>query len=139
MKRLTVLFGTDNSRLIDVLDEMADLPEKPTSREFPENGAAFGPRTQKDRLSVAYGLVDQSKYRPMVVCTQDDIIFTTIRVAIHQNRISADDVEFRWYNGNDEPLILQVNQDGRLNNWPAGFFDVMEQLLSILLGPKPIG
>lgn len=137
MKRLTVLFGTDNSRLIDVLDEMANLPEKPTTREFPENGAAFGPRTQQDRKNIAYNIVDQSKSGPVVICTQDEIIFTTIRVAIHQCRITADEVEFRWYDDKREPLILQVDQYGRVDNWPTGFFDVMEQLLSILLGPKP--
>ena len=141
MKRLTILLGDDNNRLVDLMDEIGKVPydgiNKPHMVEFPERDAFMDPRPQHDRKHVAYNWVDQSKKGPIVICTQDEVIFTAIRVAIHQQRITTDEVEFRWHSGKHEPLILQVDQYGRVNNWPAGFFDTMEHLLSILLGPKP--
>lgn len=153
MKRLTVLFGTNNERLLDLLQEI--VPAEPPSLEkiwppivfeFPENtrpqgsrrigSSSLEPRTQQERKNFAFDIVEQSKHRPVIMCTQDEIIFTAIRVAIHQGKISADEVEFRWYDGQDEVVMMPVDSGGRMGEWPPGFFNVIEQLLSILLGPR---
>lgn len=133
MKRLTVLLGDSNTRLLEEMDQIS----KATMFEFPENDAYKEPLTQHDRRVWISNMVDQSKYCPVVICTQDEIIFTAIRVAIHQNKITPEEVELRWYTNNEPPVILQVDKYGRLNYEPQGLFDTMEQLLCILLEPKP--
>ena len=73
----------------------------------------------------------QAKYRkPIVWCTQSDIVFTTIRLAIKNKIISSDEVELRWYDSTKQDFqVLTIDQDGRLPIWPHGFFTLMSDLL----------
>ena len=66
-----------------------------------------------------------------------------IRVAAHENLIQAEDVRFYYFswNADDKTGATQVesivmNQDGRIDKWPKGFFDELDRSLEILLSPR---
>ena len=68
-----------------------------------------------------------------------------VRVAVHQNKLLAEQVRFfyfRW-NPDDKTGATQVQEiimdsEGRIGSWPAGFFDEIDRSLEILLTPKTL-
>ena len=66
-----------------------------------------------------------------------------IRVAAHQNLLKAEDVRFFYFSWNSEKQsggtqveTILMNQDGRIDKWPRGFFDELDHSLEILLTPR---
>lgn len=72
-----------------------------------------------------------------VICTHSELVFTAIRVAIHEERLNHEDVEFRYYEFDDGSYeSLRPDTDGRLTHWPAKMFREQDNLLCKLLAPK---
>jgi predicted ATPase len=79
----------------------------------------------------------------IIVESHSDHIMNGIRVAAHENLLKAEDVRFYYFCWNSEDLTgatqvesIVMNQDGRIDKWPKGFFDELDHSLEILLSPR---
>lgn len=72
-----------------------------------------------------------------VICTQSELVFTAIRVAIHEEKLNHEEVEFRYYEFDDGSYeLIKPDIDGRLAHWPTNMFREQDHLLCKLLAPK---
>lgn len=144
MKKLILCTGTDNRLLfatvaISNLDFWGDYLDpnqwSDTVEIFPEiKSDGFEVRTQREQYKVGFDLVDRcAQGETHVIITHSDHIFNAIRVAIKHKIISHEDVEFRFYVPNHDVVVIHPDADGRIENWPRGFFDLLEEELSQLL------
>jgi predicted ATPase len=64
----------------------------------------------------------------VVIETHSDHILNGVRLAMAEERtVSAEDVLVHFFGREDgQPLPIDLNQRGRLTQWPAGFFDQIE-------------
>lgn len=79
----------------------------------------------------------------IILETHSDHVMNGVRVAVHEGLISPDAAAFlyfRWDPKSEEgtPTVRRVSmdRDGRVEDWPEGFFDEMDHSLEILLTPK---
>jgi predicted ATPase len=75
----------------------------------------------------------------VLIETYSDHVLNGIRLAVHAKKIPSEDVALyhsQWKSGGKSPLLslLNVDENGRLPQWPEGFFDEMERSLDKLLG-----
>lgn len=76
------------------------------------------------------GTVDHPQY----VFSNNDMFFYGVRLAVKDGNIKAEDIEFLLYRkGSSRPVIIHIEQDGRFQNWPEGFFDAYDKALSAML------
>jgi predicted ATPase len=80
----------------------------------------------------------------MILETHSDHIVNGVRVAVHAGQIPPEDVSILFFGGpTAEPgkvfSHIRVNRQGRLDDWPAGFFDETDNLLDRLLAPVDTG
>ena len=75
-------------------------------------------------MFAAYQLIDTVER----IDTSTENVVYAVRVLVKENRLSDVVVEF---NGE---LIGKIDQDGRIDNWPAGFCDTVEGFLASLFG-----
>ena len=72
--------------------------------------------------------------------THSDHFMDGVRIAVRNGLIQPEDVAFHYFARDGGRTVVsspQVGADGRLSEWPAGFFDQHEDNLIKLLGPKP--
>jgi hypothetical protein len=71
---------------------------------------------------------------PQYIFTNNDLFFYGLRLAVKDGNIKADDIEFLFYpEGYDRPIVLKIEQDGRFECWPTGFFDAYDEALGAML------
>ena len=71
--------------------------------------------------------------------THSDHFMDGIRIAVRDGLIQPEEVAFHYFERDGARTVVsspQVGVDGRLSEWPAGFFDQHEDNLIKLLGPK---
>ena len=71
--------------------------------------------------------------------THSDHVLNGIRIAVHRRQVPHASVALyhsAWQPGAKSPTLtsLQIGADGRLNDWPDGFFDEIDKSLDQLLG-----
>ena len=62
-----------------------------------------------------------------------------VRIAVREGIIKPEDVKFHYFQreGNTATVTTpEINEDGRLTEWPPGFFDQTELNMAALLAPK---
>ena len=72
--------------------------------------------------------------------THSDHFMDGVRIAVRNGLIRPEDVAFHYFERDGGRTVVsspRVAADGRLSEWPAGFFDQHEDNLIKLLGPKP--
>ena len=72
--------------------------------------------------------------------THSDHFMDGVRIAVRNGLIQPDDVAFHYFERDGGRAVVsspQVGADGRLSEWPTGFFDQHEDNLINLLGPRP--
>jgi len=77
----------------------------------------------------------------VVVETHSDHVLNGIRVAVHNGRLSPNDVQLHFFqrreqDGQSQVVSPQIDRDGRLDQWPDGFFDEWDKSLEALLEPR---
>ena len=79
----------------------------------------------------------------VVMETHSDHILNGMRIAVHQGEASADKVRLYYFTrkaegdvSRAEVVPVEVDANGRLDQWPDGFFDEWDKALSALLWPK---
>ena len=55
-------------------------------------------------------------------------IITEFRIAVKQNLIDANHIKFKF-----EDQLITIHDNGRLEDWPIGFCDILDKQLDILL------
>ena len=71
--------------------------------------------------------------------THSDHFMDGVRIAVRDGLLKPEDVAFHYFERQGGKSIVsspQVDADGRLSHWPAGFFDQHEENLVRLLAPR---
>ena len=71
--------------------------------------------------------------------THSDHFIDGVRIAVRDDLIRPEDVAIHYFEREGGKTVVtspQVDSDGRLSSWPAGFFDQHEENLARLLAPK---
>ena len=71
--------------------------------------------------------------------THSDHFMDGVRIAVRDGLILPEQTAFHYFERVDGKTVLsspQVDAEGRLSSWPAGFFDQHDQNLAKLLAPK---
>jgi predicted ATPase len=75
----------------------------------------------------------------ILIETHSDHVLNGIRLAVHGRKADPSRVALyhtKWERGGKSPslTLLNINENGRVSEWPEGFFDEMERSLDQLLG-----
>ena len=75
----------------------------------------------------------------VIVETHSDHFMDGVRIAVRDGLIAPEDAAFHYFERGDEGAAVvsspRIDRDGRLSEWPAGFFDQHEENLARLLAP----
>jgi predicted ATPase len=78
----------------------------------------------------------------VIIETHSDHILNGIRVSVHGGLIKPDDIQFNHFQRREkqnqvvtEVISPRIDRNGRIDRWPDGFFDEIENSLTILLAP----
>ena len=75
----------------------------------------------------------------VIVETHSDHFMDGVRIAVRDELISPEGTAFHYFERVDGASVVsspQIDVDGRLSTWPAGFFDQHEENLAKLLAPR---
>jgi predicted ATPase len=80
----------------------------------------------------------------VVVETHSDHLLNGIRIAVHEDRLTPDKVQIHFFERREqdglaaqsEVISPRIDRDGRIDQWPDGFFDEWDKSLETLLMPK---
>lgn len=74
----------------------------------------------------------------IIVETHSDHLLNGLRLAIKDSVLSPDDLRIHFFTGAGESghgvQSLNIDNDGRVSNWPDGFFDQAEKDMNLLAG-----
>ena len=107
------------------------LIENPEAHLHPRGQAAMG---RLLALAASSGI-------QVLVETHSDHVLNGIRVAVHDGELKPEDVQIHFFqkreeDGRSEVISPQIDRDGRLDQWPEGFFDEFDKSLDVLLQPR---
>lgn len=109
------------------------LLESPEAHVHPHGQARLGELLSRAAAAGVQAIVE----------THSDHIMNGIRVAVHQNLLTPQQVRVHYFRWNPEDTTgatvvqqIQMDANGRIEEWPIGFFDEMDRSLDILLSPK---
>lgn len=78
----------------------------------------------------------------VIVETHSDHVLNGLRVAVHSGKIAPADVRLHYFGRYDkdglavhEVVQPRIDRNGRIDRWPAGFFDELDNSLAMLLAP----
>ena len=116
---------------------LALLSERGTLCLIENPEAHLHPRgqTKLAELAVRASLADVQ----VIVETHSDHFMDGVRIAVRDGLISPDKTAIHYFERPDGEAVVtspQIDDDGRLSTWPAGFFDQHEENLEKLLAPK---
>jgi predicted ATPase len=77
----------------------------------------------------------------VIVETHSDHVLNGIRLAVHDGKLNPDDVQIHFFQRREPDTMIEVtsprvDRDGRIDEWPDGFFDEWERDLMALLEPR---
>ena len=76
----------------------------------------------------------------VIVETHSDHFLDGVRIAVREQLIRPEDAAVHYFErdgGKSVVVTPEIDSDGRLSQWPAGFFDQHDDNLARLLAPKP--
>ncbi|MCT7950144.1 DUF3696 domain-containing protein [Ancylothrix sp. C2] len=75
----------------------------------------------------------------VVIETHSDHVLNGIRLAVHAGKISPQDVQLNFFEKNkkgvSQVVSPRIDRNGRIDQWPEGFFDEWDKSLDVLLEP----
>jgi predicted ATPase len=78
----------------------------------------------------------------VVVESHSDHLLNGIRLAVYNQKIAPDKVMLHYFErkeinqGKTTVVSPKIDQNGRIDRWPDGFFDVWDKCLETLLTPR---
>ena len=76
----------------------------------------------------------------VIVETHSDHFLDGVRIAVRDGLITPEQIAIHYFERADNSVRVmspEIDSDGRLSDWPAGFFDQHEDNLVRLLAPRP--
>jgi predicted ATPase len=73
----------------------------------------------------------------VIMETHSDHVINGVRLAVKQGRIAPGQTVFHYFTGDGSGARFvspRIDSDGMLDQWPAGFFDELENTLDQLIG-----
>ena len=108
------------------------LLENPEAHLHPQGQAKIG-----ELLALAASCGVQ-----IIVETHSDHVLNGIRLAVHDGKIEPEDVQLHYFKRQEkertmvsEVISPNINRNGRIDQWPDGFFDEWDKSLEALLEP----
>jgi predicted ATPase len=81
----------------------------------------------------------------IVIETHSDHVLNGIRLAVHGGRLPPEDVQLHYFQRQEnqiqtvtEVVSPRIDRNGRIDQWPDGFFDEWEKNLITLLKPRDV-
>jgi predicted ATPase len=81
----------------------------------------------------------------VVIETHSDHVLNGIRLAVHDTKLEPEDVQLHYFQRLEkqgqtitEVVSPQIDKNGRIDQWPDGFFDEWEKNLITLLKPRDV-
>ncbi len=78
----------------------------------------------------------------VVIETHSDHVLNGIRLAVHDGKLNPEDVQLHYFQRQEkdgqavtEVVSPRINRNGRIDQWPDGFFDEWDKSLEALLEP----
>jgi predicted ATPase len=76
----------------------------------------------------------------IIVETHSDHVLNGIRLAVHSGRLNPDDATLHFFQHRQNPstpivVSPKIDRNGRIDQWPDGFFDEWDRSLEALLDP----
>lgn len=124
---LAMAFG--NSYILPIIVGLLTAPEG--SMFIVENPEAHLHPSAQTRLGEFLALAAENGIQ-VIVETHSDHLVNGVRLAIMRKQIKAYNVETNYFivkNGQHGNLRVDIDEGGKMNNWPAGFFDEWEESL----------
>lgn len=77
----------------------------------------------------------------IIVETHSDHVLNGIRVAVYKGKLKSENVQLHYFQRREQDGFAEVispvmNRDGRIDQWPDGFFDEWDKNLEALLTPR---
>ena len=77
----------------------------------------------------------------VVVETHSDHVLNGMRLATYGGKINPDDIQLHFFqrreeDGQSQVISPRLDRDGRIDQWPDGFFDEWDKSLEALLEPR---
>ncbi|MBZ9598605.1 DUF3696 domain-containing protein [Streptomyces erythrochromogenes] len=114
---------------------VACLSARPGSLILLENPEAhLHPQGQTRMATLAASAAAQGAQ--VIMETHSDHVLNGVRLAVKQGRVTPAQVVLHYFRGNGtgaEVVSPRVNADGRIDQWPSGFFDELENTLDQLI------
>lgn len=108
------------------------LIENPEAHLHPKGQAKMG---ELLALAASYGV-------QIVIETHSDHVLNGIRLAVHGGKLDPKDVQLHFFQRQEkerqivtEVISPRIDHNGRLDQWPEGFFDEWDKSLEALLAP----
>lgn len=108
------------------------LMENPEAHLHPKGQAKIG-----ELLALAASCGVQ-----VVIESHSDHVLNGIRVAVHGGKVKPDDVQLHYFQRQEkdgqavsEVISPRIDRNGRIDQWPDGFFDEWDKSLEALLAP----
>ncbi|MFJ9372907.1 DUF3696 domain-containing protein [Streptomyces sp. NPDC101455] len=115
---------------------VACLTARPGSLVLLENPEAhLHPMGQTRIAELAAAAASQGAQ--VIMETHSDHVLNGVRLAVKKGRITPGQAVFHFFRGDGtgvEVVSPRVNEDGKLDQWPTGFFDEFENTLDQLIG-----
>jgi predicted ATPase len=76
----------------------------------------------------------------VLIETHSDHVLNGIRLAVHDGKLSPEDVQLHFFQrrqSDGQSLVVSphIDKNGRIDQWPEGFFDEWDKSLEALLMP----
>ncbi|WP_405717087.1 DUF3696 domain-containing protein [Streptomyces sp. NBC_00046] len=115
---------------------VACLTARPSSLVLLENPEAhLHPQGQTRMAELAAAAAAQGAQ--VIMETHSDHVLNGVRLAVKKGRLAPEQAVFHYFRGDGtgvEVVSPRVNPDGKLDQWPTGFFDELENTLDQLIG-----
>ena len=118
------------------------LSAKPDSMILLENPEAHLHPKGQVKMGELLGLATKGGVQ-ILVETHSDHLLNGIRLAVHEGKLNHEDVGIFFFDRQEEEgsisakiLEPKINENGRIDHWPDGFFDESEKILQKLLVPS---
>lgn len=81
----------------------------------------------------------------VVIESHSDHVLNGIRIAVHDGKVKPEQVQLHYFarseydeQANHSVSSPHIDQDGRIDHWPEGFFDEWDKSLEALLEPRSV-
>jgi predicted ATPase len=125
IEKLIIIAGID-TKIIENFAHDLECKLNIFVKRFPENSL----HPSKLKKDVKFWI---DNFNKLIICTHSDFLFTHLRALICQNKIHFRNVEIYWISGSGDSIKIEIDKDGRIENWPKGFFDSIDEELEILI------